>query len=528
MGKYDSFFIDHFYSTKGMMGTELNQLLMKTFGIKPDNARKLIQRTTKKNIIWSTKPLTFGNGQYFYFCPENKPNKEEIKSLLKFTRPPVFRLLQLLDDCNGIISFYEGLKITSSPEENTSSKISLLKDIVNDLAKMKFLVERTDSSGINFILNRLDDENCEDLYKDRMAAHKENLQTDSVFNSDLMGWLFESNLIATYGAYRSNSSPSYGVKHNNIFWDAFAYMKTTGINPGIAASSTVKEKQTLVVLDIVISRKYTMIDLESFLSRIQINNHSVKDAQRKSIPIIFYHKIDAHALNLAKKIGFLVFSLAKIYGSNISKLLQDIKSVYKQLNENFNEGIEAALFKISISGQTEKLKGLRGVLFEALMRPVFESIYPNSEFLPNKKLKHPLKDQTREFDYIISSSNPKELIFVELKGYAGKSYINLGTSDTVSTLRYFFRSTVPLGQAHYKNDLIRGDYSIKAVFITTGNYHSECNEFIAKMDGSNLVPSRIDKSIYNGASLLELLKKNSFDREIEIVKKYYINVAEEE
>ncbi|MGJ1436073.1 hypothetical protein [Sphingobacterium siyangense] len=527
MGKYDNFFIEHFYSKKGMMGSELNQLLTKTFGITSDNARKLIQRNTAKNIIWSTKPLTFGKGQYFYYWPENKPSREEIKNLLKDTRPPVFRLLQLLDDCSGIISFYEGLKITSSTEENTSSKISLLKDIVNDLAKMKFLVERKDDAGVNFILNRIDDPTCENLYKDKMALHRQNLQTDSIFNSDLMGWLFESNLIATYGAYRANSNYSFGIKHNNVVWDAYAYTKTTGINPTVAVSSTIKEKQTLVVMDIVISRKYSMVDLDGFLARIQINNNSVTESKRKSIPIIFYHTIDDHCLNIAKKLGFLVFSLAKIYGSHIGKLLLDIKSVYKEINENFNKGIEAALYKISVSGQTEKLKGLRGVLFEALLRPLFESIYPNSEFLPNKKLKHPGKEQIREFDYIISSSNPKELIFVELKGYAGKSFLNLGNSETPSTLRYFFRSTVPLGQAYYKEDLIRTDYPIKAVFITTGNYHSECNEFISQMGNCQLVPSRLDKCIYNGEALLELLKKNSFDREIEIIKKYYINVDDE-
>jgi hypothetical protein len=47
------------------------------------------------------------------------------------------------------------------------------------------------------------------------------------------------------------------------------------------------------------------------------------------------------------------------------------------------------------------------------------------------------------------------------------------------------------------------------------------------MGNCQLVPSRLDKCIYNGEALLELLKKNSFDREIEIIKKYYINVDDE-
>ena len=62
--------------------------------------------------------------------------------------------------------------------------------------------------------------------------------------------------------------------------------KTTGINPSLAKDSNIPEKQTLVVLDVLISRDYQQIDLDGFLNRIRINLNSVSKGKRKVVPII--------------------------------------------------------------------------------------------------------------------------------------------------------------------------------------------------------------------------------------------------
>lgn len=526
MGKYDSYILDHFSKINGMLGGDLNQLLISEFSIKPDNARKVIQRLCDDIIIWSTKPLSFGKGQYYYYLPGRSPSMDDIKLLFKVNRPPVYRLLQLIDDCDGVISFYEGLKVSSSPDESSNTKVSLLKDIVNDLAKLKLVVERKDDFGVNFILKRLEIGNVELDYQTKIIKHKESLKIDSLFISDLMGWLLDVNLIATFGAHRSISNLGFGVNHNNLSWDAYAYTKATGINPGMASSSIARQKQTLVVIDCVISREYTLIDLDGFLSRIQINNNSVKEHLRRTIPILFYHTMNDRVLNTAKKLGFIIFSLQKIYGKNIGKLILDIKSVYNENNEHLRKNIEVALERISASGQSDKLKSLRGALFEALMRPVFETLFPKAIFYPGKILKHPDTGKIREFDYIIISTNPKELIFVELKGHEGSSFIRVGDSETKNTLRYFFRGSVPLGEAFYKNGNFPEGCLSKAIFITTGGFHFDGNEFIEDIEKSKLVPTSLGKSIYNGEALLELLKKKDFNYEIALIKKYYIELEE--
>jgi hypothetical protein len=58
-----------------------------------------------------------------------------LKAVSEKYRKPLYRLLKLLEH-QGIMSFYEGLKITSFPEEKTSSKVSLLADMISDLERL--------------------------------------------------------------------------------------------------------------------------------------------------------------------------------------------------------------------------------------------------------------------------------------------------------------------------------------------------------------------------------------------------------
>lgn len=106
--------------------------------------------------------------------------------------------------------------------------------------------------------------------------------------------------------------PSTGAMHNNILWDAFAYTKTTGINELQGAFADTVKKQTLVTLDVVISRTYTQVDLEGFLiSRVQLNINSAK-TKRKVLPVLIYKEIEDIALNTARKLKFIAFDIRKV------------------------------------------------------------------------------------------------------------------------------------------------------------------------------------------------------------------------
>jgi len=521
MGKYDEFLSRQINTNWSILGNELSNSLIEHFGIEPDNARKIIQRAAHKGTIISSTPLTFGKGQFLYVKPGQYFGLAMVKEASKLSRKPLYRLLEVLETYK-IISFYEGLKITASPDEKGSSKVSLLIDMVNDLEKLGIVFTKTDSWDNNYVMAK--DAFPPMFRRDAIIdsaidVHLRSMKLDAIFIPDILRWLKRVNLIDLGSAYRSVLSPAIGVKHNEVMWDAIAYTKTTGINPFRASESADKDKQTLVVLDVLIGRKYLQADLDGFLARVQINLNSVKNGERKAMPIVVFNEIDELTLNRMKVLGFLSFDIKTIFGTNINTVIENFKKIFGGEQSQLDE-VEPALKAIDESGHVDQLRALRGVLFEALMHPVIKRFYPNSQVLQGKRLINPNNNKIREFDLILISSHPKEIILVELKGYTGKSYISVGSSETKDTLKYFFRGSIPVAQNFYKSDKTLQGHPVKAVYITTGSFHSDTSEFITKVKNNVLKPSQIEM-FFDGMALEQFLLENEFEHEAKIIKMYY-------
>jgi hypothetical protein len=45
---------------------------------------------------------------------------------------------------------------------------------------------------------------------------------------------------------------------------------------------------------------------------------------------------------------------------------------------------------------------------------------------------------------VINSETPREIVLIELKGYAENAYVDLGAPDEMGTLRYFFLGISPI------------------------------------------------------------------------------------
>ncbi|MCD0489675.1 hypothetical protein LPB86_15645 [Pedobacter sp. MC2016-14] len=524
MGKYDKFLEARLSAGRWALGSDLSLALITKFKVEPENARKIVQRAADQGVIVSSKPLSFGKGQFLYLRKDQFFGRIMVREVAAKHRKPLYRLLELLER-TMVVSFYEGLKITSSTEEKTSTKISLLVDMLDDLEKLKLVATRKDRRGIHYILLRQggDLQSTESTYEALMEVHFQSMQLDAMFIPDVLRWLRSLNLVGLGAAYRNVSAPATGVKHNNILWDAFAYSKTTGINPFVAAQADSIAKQTLVPLDVVISRKYLQVDLDAYLARIQININSAKMAGRKVMPVVVYQEIDEMTLNSMKKLGFLSLDINILFGRNFTEIIDKVRDMYSGFHEvDLGNTVEQALQLIDQSGHSDQLKSLRGALFEALLAPVVAHFYPNAQLLQGKKLTDPTSGKSREFDLVIISSHPKEVMLVELKGYAGKSLIPVGTAEDKDTLRYFFRGSVPIAQNYYKGDKSLEHHRVSAAYITSGRYHEDAGKFIRKVGSSTLRPSRLEM-FYDGPLLEKLLNENGFEHQAKIIKQFYLD-----
>ncbi len=519
--KHEDFIIQTLFKDKFLAGNDLNALLVKQFDIKDSNARKIVQRATSKGHINSSSPITFGKGQFIYFLPNDSLTKTKVKEISKKYRPPLYRLIEALDDNGGIISYYEGLKIVGSPIKASTTKVDTLDDLLSTLEKLEIVSQKTDLNSVKYIFFR--NQTSED---ELIKIHFSKMTLDVMFIPDILRWFRKNNILNNLKTiYRNKKTPSIGAVHNGLIWDAYAYTKTTGINPVKGKNADTIEKQTLVVFDVVINREYKHYDLDGFYSRIQINLNSTKTGERKVLPIILYKTISERVLNTLNSLGFMSFDLGSIFGSRIYEVIQNINNleVNKNLSSegNIEKIIKDTLSVIRASGQEDNLKDMKGVLFESLLFPLLKHLYSSAIILQGiiySKVNEG-KKEGYEYDYVIISSNPKEIIIVELKGYSSTSSINLGDWETKSTLSWFFKRTLPFIKEKFKKEISEG-YSFKGCYITSGNFHENGQLFLKKMNESSFKPKNLEVS-YDRKNILELLENNDFNKIKKTIEKFY-------
>jgi hypothetical protein len=524
--KYNDFISEILSTQLFESGSELRLRLVEKFGVSDANARQIVARAAATKDIKSSRPYTFGHGQFIYLLQKQGISVEMIMSICRRKRPPLYRLLHVMKANNGIISYYEGLKITASPDVGSSTKVNTLQDMIKILVKLELVYEKKDVNGINFIIFRKDfDEGAEARDKALMAEHFNKMVIDSSLMPDIIRWLVKSNLIDNVNAiYRNKKTPSLGAKQNGLYWDAYSYSRATGINPIAGGKADTVEKQTLVVLDVVLSDTYSQQDLDGFLARVQINLNSVKKGVRKVMPIVVYQSCSEEVLGKIKKLGFLAFDVGSIFGTRIYTILSKLKEVNDSLvaDDNIEKSVKAVLKAIKSAGQEDALRDLRGLMFELLMFPVLKEVFGSANYLRGKTYSVTHPDQTKEgyeYDYIFDSSHPQEIVVIELKGYNSDVSIALGDKNKKATLKWFFERTLPFAKNQYKKELAAGK-KFKGVYITTANFWQDGKDYLADLNKGTLKSAKMNVS-YDRKALLELLKINEYLQEIKIIEKYY-------
>lgn len=528
MNNYDKYILGLLNDTDYILGKELNDLIKIKFNTKNGYERKLVQRCVELEIIHSSSPVSFGNGQYAYMHPDKHLDKEMILKITKKHRPALYRIIVMLDEYDGVLPLYEALKLAATPIDKDKNKSDSIAKLLEELKNLKLGQEITAITGIKFIVRPTLVDECEA----QIEFHTNRMRIDTMFIPDILKSLRSFNIIDNDKLlYRNKNTPSVGISHNNFVWDAIAYTKTTGINEIKSSEATSFDKQTLVVLDIVISRAYTDADLQGFFGRIRSTTNSVKTGKRKILPIIIYSTTETKILlNTIHKLGFLSFDLGSIYGSKIYQIVNNLFSLKQNEAmhpDNIQGLIEDTLGTMRKSGQEDNLNSIKGDLFESLMYPAIQTIFPHCNIDSGRKLKKKTeeKEEKYEYDYIVNSSRLKETIVIELKGYSSSNYISLGDSEKQNTISWFFRKTFPF--AANQLQLNEPNHKITACYITTSKFKADGIEFLEKVNTGKLKPNGMD-CWYDGKKLINLLDELRLHKVKEIVLKYYIKKEKNE
>ena len=255
-----------------------------------------------------------------------------------------------------------------------------------------------------------------------------------------------------------------------------------------------------------------------------MNQNAVKKGKRKILPLVFYKEIDAGVRNKLKAPGFLAFDIGTVFGNRIKKIVDVVGAVQRTLKSKREEvdskTIDSLVATLMESGQEENLGNLKRKFFEFLLYPVLKTCYGNATIKHSVVYRAKKEDGKTyyEYDFVILSEQPKEIIVVEAKGYASTSTIELGTPDTRNTLQWFYGRTFPFIKTFFAKELSEG-YKLKACYITSARISDEGKKFLktrAQLKPKNLY------GYYEGSSLKAYLHEQGVDQVYKTLKRYFV------
>ncbi|HDR6259940.1 TPA: hypothetical protein QCU36_005758 [Bacillus cereus] len=492
--------------------TDLIDFLCRKYDIKNSNARQIVKRSVVKGLIKSSSPFTFQSGQYVYMDLKSNLNLDVLLKISQKYKPSLYRLLWLFNEEEKIISTYEAKKIMGVAVENIDKyklvdfKREINELINNNILSIKYHVDK----NIEYLISS--EWTSESYIRDQMNLHFEKMSLDVLLVPDIIRWLKKHNFIDSNNiAYRRIDNPSIGAKHNDFLWDVYSYTNTTGFSIGVGTQN----KQTLVVLDVLIHREYSKQDLLGFYNRIQSVRNSTHGDTRKILPIIFYNEIDLNVKKEIQQLKILNFSIQDIFGIKVTEIINKLDAVKQLLDDQYLslekkskdvvENIESTLEIMKDTGHTDNLQNLKGDLFESLMYVIISNLYSYR----GDRIMHSVNLKPYEYDIVVQGID--EIIVFELKGFKNTTIINLGDSDTKNTVRWFFAKTFP----HAKNKYAVPNHfyalnksQIKGCYITSGQFSKDAKEKLVEINKSNSIkPTDLD-CYYDQASLLELVKNH--------------------
>jgi hypothetical protein len=495
-----------------LIASDIYEILKKSFPITDENCRKVLSNCALRGYIRNSNPIYFGNKQYAYFSPNQKKEYKVLKECICEHKKYLHRVIFALERNGGILSMLEAIKISGATINKNSHSINI-NTILNELDALG-IAEVMEYQGTHYICMM---KNGSPIPLDEQSL--DNLKVKNTLLVLVLDWLKRCNLVD--GAKLCFMGPGNyynGIVRNTENWDAFGFSNAIGIG------NIKKEYQTIVLMDFNYQYRYEEYDFIGFQERVNRTVFSVKNENRKVLPIVIVNDISSTALALIKKNQYLIFKISDILGVSFvnvaNSFIRNIDTLNKKITEKeegFASNICETLEEIKKSGNEDNYGNMKGTLFEYLMYPVINKIY-SSGALINHSYERNYENQHFECDYLIETAD--ENIIIELKGYKKGNIIRLGNFDVNTnlperdTVKWFLQRTFELCKK-----CIGGNKEFKFCYITTADFEETAKTLM--MERKKNRPKGVE-CFYNGTKLIELLNQYNMENEIKVINQYYM------
>lgn len=436
-----------------MLETKLNK--------QPDYVRVSLHRFLKSNKKIHVSHVTIKHNEHFLYVDEQTVNFAKLL-IKKSACLPVGRLLKELST-SGFLFSTELLKILGHPlgpsKGHKSAKSYLLELEKDQIIEVKNANRPNEYICFSKKLNGYFGINVD---AEKLETRRQLLTFQEVIISDFLERWKKMNILA----WNFNKQNHISQELEKTFKIGDCYVDAFGICyvSGIAKETTTKKKPSYIVINSLIYRNITQLDIDGFENALKIIKYKHKG---NVIPVLIYgNPLPKDVFIDAKKSGMILISATILFGNQLRTMLSIIKNIKNSNIGDLNRVLDKFV------GDSNNIKAyLFNVAIAMLLTEMgYKDVRMNRIYQSNAGKK-------RECDIVIKDELKHYLIVFELKAYT-TSRIKLGaTEDEKNSVKKFFLSTTKA-----VSDCEGKQMSIVPVFISMSGFEDDAIEYMDKFE----------------------------------------------
>ncbi|MBE2914117.1 hypothetical protein [Anoxybacillus flavithermus] len=329
-----------------LLGSELNQKLRETMDISSAYARKIIQRATDNEVIFSTKPVSFGRGQYLYYLQHHNIS-DALQTALQKQRKGLHRIFQSLVHNKGRILTSEAIKISAAVTNRNFFPANEPKEkVLDNLLQLGIIKDISNYNEISYIIAKMQNISSEAELYPWYRRHMVN----RLFALEAATWLERCNITAWNQTHIFDSEQNR-VDFNGHLWDAVGFTYLYGFYESYYENEEKKKTPSFVFMEMLFHRQTYLEDVEGFVARIEMQSARMKNYKTgtRIIPILFYRTIEREAFEIAKEKGILLYSMRDWIGEFSVELFEYLVNPY-YMDNDFSKKLETYLKSLQLLG----------------------------------------------------------------------------------------------------------------------------------------------------------------------------------
>lgn len=456
-----------------LLGSELQEFLIKKASVTPTNARQIILRLKRNSVLLTTEPVKFFRNQVLYFLPGQRIAKK-LQAVIPDHAKTIDRVYQALVEQDGFLQWTEFCKIVAgvvNREQEPNQKHKSVLQIFAEMRTLGLIKPIVSWNYTRFVVAREEWVPSSNPNEADLAKRQRDLAFTRQFTSNLLQWLERMNLAGWNSTLLTDEDDEKGL--NGFYWDAVGYCYIWGLyktNKQESLFQPSEEKTgSLILIESVLHRTMKKYDLTGFISRVDVlhGKLNVRDNFR-IIPICFVQSMDEDALAIARKRGIMVISITEVFGAKIAEALSKVRNLDPR---NVDPTALAKVLELAdSSGQDGKFGSLKGYVFNFLVA----SIFSHHGLNPRIGRKYEYQGNKCECD-ITCSIDDEYLVVCETKGYNKGTKVKLGESEnSPDSVRKFFERTCVIVEA-------QTGMKILPVFITSGEFSEDAIVYLQEL-----------------------------------------------